>query len=119
MNCDPFKEEEWIPLKSSYQDESLIDQQGKDADFTEPTVQTVIISNQLKRSSVSSLKSLAEIRNHHEANHSMKQELVNRPLSRFPRIFVGYLLREVWNYDYSVRLGEYSTARIHKSFTFC
>ena len=108
MNCDPFKEEEWIPLKAGYQDNPPHDQRGMYAEVPEPSVHTAILLEQVKRGSVSSPKSLEEVRNHHEANQSLKQDLVNRPLSRFPIIFIWHLLGEIWNSEYSVRLGEYS-----------
>jgi len=125
-DCDPFKDEEWIPLNVEIQSNSPKDpkpvrhvdiftrQPERTVSSASLTNKTLVqdIGNQHEANQSLSLsrtnKTLQEIRNQHEANHSIKKGLVNRPLSRFPLLFVRNLLREIWNCEYSVRLGENS-----------
>jgi len=128
-DCDPFKDEEWIPLNVEIQSnppsEQLetsgedpktarhVDMFPRQPETNEILVQDIRKKNQHEATNHSisisrTNKTLQEIRNQHEANQSLKQDLFNRPLSRFPVLFIGNLLREIWNCEYSVRLGENS-----------
>jgi hypothetical protein len=126
-DCDPFKDEEWIPLNVEIQSNPPKDPKHvrhvdifprqpertvSSASLTNETLVQDMGKNQHEADQSISIsrtnKTLQEIRNQHEANQSVKKSLVNRPLSRFPVLFVGNLLREIWNCEYSVRLGENS-----------
>jgi len=125
-DCDPFKDEEWIPLNVEIQSNppsKQLETSGEDPktarhvdmfprqpETNEILVQDIRKKNQHEATNHSisisrTNKTLQEIRNQHEANQSLKQDLFNRPLSRFPVLFIGNLLREIWNCEYSVRLG--------------
>lgn len=49
---------------------------------------------------------LIEIREKHQVQHHFKSKYVNQPLSRFPGLFLFHLVRELWHYNLSMRLGK-------------
>ena len=42
---------------------------------------------------------------HHETRHKIKQDLVDRPLSKFWRLVIVYLMKEIWACHVLIRLG--------------
>lgn len=49
---------------------------------------------------------LIEIREKHQTQYHLKSKYLNRPLSRFPGLFLFHLMQELWHYNLSMRLGK-------------
>ena len=67
-------------------------------------------------SSESSLnETLANIRNRHERIQKVKENIVNRPLLIFPKLFFYHLVTEFWYSSRTIRVGKFQRRRCFQS----
>ena len=55
-------------------------------------------------------ETLANIRNKHERIQKVKENIVNRPLLIFPKLFFYHLVTEFWYSSRSIRVGKFESA---------
>lgn len=132
MSLDPFEEEtEWVPLHSSDHDSHKVDATPHGHDVTAVRhldVDTKDIQSHNKRgyNSRSRVVSanlppalpppqerLLAIQKKHEMKKSIRENLVYRPLASFPKLFMRYLVLEIWNCNQFIRLGKKERHTVH------
>ena len=99
---DSFEDDDWIPLEPG-SPQSYAKQQD-DTSSSTPR-QTIDVSKSSALQSTRFKQTLKDIRDKHGRNQTLKNGLVNHPLTRLPMVFTIHLLKEIWSSHYPIRLG--------------
>lgn len=108
------EDENWISLDCNARETSSSSSSSTHArleDMSSPTerlkpLQTYSSSSTNSTKNEDTCRTLIKIREKHQTQHHFKSKYVNQPLSRFPGLFLFHLVRELWHYNLSMRLGK-------------